>query len=126
MFDKLKTMQALGALMKNRDQIAQASERVKLRLEALRVEGQSGSGACRATVSGTMKVLDITLDPALLAGMSVDETTRDLAQGLIADAVNDAMKNAQARAKEIIAKEMEDLGLGDLDLGSGELSGLLG
>jgi DNA-binding protein YbaB len=126
MFDKLKTMQALGALMKNRDQIAQASERVKLRLEALRVEGQSGSGACRATVSGAMRVIDITLDPALLAGMSVDETTRDLAQGLIVDAVNDAMKNAQARAKEIIAKEMEDLGLGDLDLGSGELSGLLG
>jgi len=126
MFDKLKTMQALGGLMKNKDQLEGASERVKAKLEALRVDGESGSGACRATVTGTMKVLDVTLDPALLQGMSVDEKTRDLAQSLVCEAINNAMTNAQERAREIIAKEMDEMGLGDLELGSSGLSGLLG
>ena len=58
--------------------------------------------------------------------MSVDDKTRELAQGLIREAVNDAMTNAQERAKAVVAREMESMGLGDLDLGSGGLSGLLG
>jgi hypothetical protein len=122
MLDKLKAMQALGSLMKNKDQLAEAGERVKAKMDALRVDGQAGGGACRAIVNGKMKLIDLTLDPALLAGMAVDEKTKELATALIKDAINDATENAQRQVQQIIAKEADDLGLGDM---APQLSGLL-
>jgi nucleoid-associated protein EbfC len=122
MLDKLKAMQALGSLMKNKDQLAEAGERVKAKMDALRVDGQAGGGACRAIVNGKMKLIDLTLDPALLAGMAVDEKTRELATALIKDAINDATENAQRQVQQIITKEADDLGLGDM---APQLSGLL-
>lgn len=122
MFDKLKAVQAIGSLMKNKEQLAETGERVKAQMESLRVEGEAGSGACRAIVNGKMKIIELTLEPALLAGMAVDEKTRELATALIKDAINDATKKAQDRVQTIIAKEAEELGLGDL---APQLSGLL-
>lgn len=122
MLDKLKAMQALGSLMKNKDQLAEVGERVKAKMDALRVEGQAGGGACRAIVNGKMKLIDLTLDPALLSGMAVDEKTKELATALIKDAINDATENAQRQVQQIIAKEADDLGLGDM---APQLSGLL-
>lgn len=122
MFDKLKAVQAIGSLMKNKEQLAEAGERVKTQMETLRVEGEAGGGACRAVVNGKMKLIDLALEPALLAGMAVDEKTRDLATALIKDAINDATKKAQDRVQEIIAREAEAMGLGDL---APQLGGLL-
>jgi nucleoid-associated protein EbfC len=122
MLDKLKAMQALGSLMKNKEQLAEAGERIKSKMDAMRVDGQAGGGACRAVVNGKMKLIDLTLDPALLSGMAVDEKTRDLATTLIKDAINDATENAQKQVQQIIAKEAEDLGLGDM---APQLTGLL-
>ncbi len=120
--DKLKTMQALGSLMKNKEQLAEAGERIKAKIEAMRIEGEAGGGACRAVVNGKMKLLDLTLDPALLAGMAVDEKTRDLATQLIKDAINDATEKAQRRVQDEVSKEAEELGLGDL---GGQIGGFL-
>ncbi len=114
MFDKLKTMQALGSLMKNKEQLAEAGERIKAKIETLRVDGEAGGGACRAIVNGKMKLLDLTLDPALLAGMAVDEKTRDLATSLIKEAINDATEKAQFQVQQMISREAEELGLGDI------------
>ncbi len=120
--DKLKAMQTLGAIMKNKEQLAEAGERIKTRVEAMRVEGSAGGGACRAVVNGKMKLLDLTLDPALLAGMAVDEKTRALATSLVKDAINDATERAQRQVQELIQREADALGLGDL---GGQLGGLL-
>lgn len=122
MLDKLKAMQALGSLMKNKEQLAEAGERIKSKLDAMRVDGQAGGGACRAIVNGKMKLLDLTLDPALLSGMAVDEKTRELATTLIKDAINDATENAQRQVQQLIAREADELGLGDL---APQLTGLL-
>jgi len=122
MLDKLKAMQALGSLMKNKDQLTEAGERIKAKLDTMRVDGQAGGGACRAIVNGKMKLLDLTLDPALLAGMAVDEKTRELATALIKDAINDATQNAQRQVQALIAREADELGLGDL---APQLTGLL-
>jgi len=122
MLDKLKAMQAIGSLMKNKEQLAEAGERIKSKMDAMRVDGQAGGGACRAVVNGKMKLIDLTLDPALLSGMAVDEKTRDLATTLIKDAINDATENAQKQVQQIIAKEADDLGLGDM---APQLTGLL-
>lgn len=123
MFDNLKAMQAVAGLMKNKDKLKEAGERIKARSESLRATGEAGGGACRATVTGRMELVDLTLDPALLAGMSVDEKTRDLATGLIRDAVNDANRKAQEQLKDLIAREAEALGLPGV---SDQLTGLLG
>ena len=120
--DKLKAMQALGSLMKNKEQLAEAGERIKAKIDAMRIEGEAGGGACRAVVNGKMKLLDLTLDPALLAGMAVDEKTRDLATALIKDAINDATEKAQRRVQDEISREAEELGLSDL---GGQLGGFL-
>jgi len=120
--DKLKTMQALGSLMKNKEQLAEAGERIKAKIDAMRVEGEAGGGACRAIVNGKMKLLDLTLDPALLAGMAVDEKTRDLATALVKDAINDATEKAQRMVQEEISREAEAMGLGDI---GGQLGGFL-
>tara|TARA_R110000744_G_scaffold30571_2_gene72256 strand:- start:209 stop:580 length:372 start_codon:yes stop_codon:yes gene_type:complete len=122
MLDKLKAMQAIGSLMKNKEQLAEAGERIKSKMDAMRVDGQAGGGACRAVVNGKMKLLDLTLDPALLSGMAVDEKTRDLATTLIKDAINDATENAQRQVQALIAREADELGLGDL---APQLTGLL-
>jgi len=122
MLDKLKAMQALGSLMKNKEQLAEAGERIKSKMDAMRIEGQAGGGACRAIVNGKMKLIDLSLDPALLSGMAVDEKTRDLATTLIKDAINDATENAQKQVQQLIAREADELGLGDM---APQLTGLL-
>ncbi len=123
MLDNLKAMQALAGLMKNKDKLAEAGERIKAGTEAMRVTGQAGGGACRATVTGRMELVDLVLDPALLAGMSVDEKTRELATSLIRDAVNEANRLAQEQIKRMISKEADALGLSGM---ADQLTGLLG
>jgi DNA-binding protein YbaB len=118
-FDKLKAMGALAGLLKDKEKLREAAERVKARAAEVRGYGSAGAGAVRATVDGRMKVLSIELEPALAGGMAADDRTRELAGSLIAEAVNDAMARAQARMREVIEKEAADLGLPGLppDLG---------
>jgi len=87
------------------------------------VGGRGGGGAARVVMTGELKVIEVELTSALVAGMAADEKTRVLAGTLIAEAVNDAMRMAQAIIKQTVDKEAEKLGLGDL--GSG-LGGMLG
>jgi DNA-binding protein YbaB len=123
MLDKLKAMGALAGVMKNQEGIRQATERVKVKLAAARLTGESGSGACRVTVSGDMKVLSVELAPALVRGMAADDKTRELASNLIVEATNSAMQKAQATIAENVQAEANGLGLGDL---VGNFKGLVG
>ena len=123
MFDKFKAMGALAGLMKDRDKIKDSMATVRAQLEQVRVRGQGGAGAARVVMTGEMKVLEVELSPALVAGMAADEKTRVLAGSLIAEAFNDAMRQAQGKIKDAVDKESQKLGLGDLGAG---LGGMLG
>jgi DNA-binding protein YbaB len=120
MFDKMKAMGAMAALLKDKERLRESAQRIKLRAAEVRAEGEAGGGAVRATVDGTMKVLRVEMQPALVAGMAADEKTRELAGSLIADAVNAAIQNAQEKMKGVMAQEAKDMGLPDLpgDIGS--------
>lgn len=123
MFDSLKAAGAIAGLMKNKEGLKAAGDRIKTRLGEIRAGGGSGGGAVRATVSGDMRVIAITLDPPVCAGLgSGDEKSRAMVQGLIAEAVNNAMDIAKAMAQREIAKEAEALGLP----GMPGIEGLLG
>ncbi|GMV26379.1 MAG: hypothetical protein AMXMBFR58_24100 [Phycisphaerae bacterium] len=114
MFDKLKSMGALAGLMKNREALKSAGDRVRAKMEATRCTGESGGGAVRAIVSGKMEVVQIDVAPALVNGMAADETTRALAGSLIAEAVNDGLRQAQQKLQQAVRAEAEAMGLGDL------------
>src|ERR1051325_606253 len=110
MFDNMKTMAGLAGRVKNKDKLKAAGERVKGKAEELRITADAGSGAARATVNGAMKVLSVELSGPLVMGMAADERTRLLAASLIADAVNEALRQAQARMKGFIDEEAKELG----------------
>jgi hypothetical protein len=126
MFDSLKSMGAVANLLKNKDQIAAAGQRVQERMEALRVTGESGGGAVRAIVTGKMRVESIHIEPAAAQGFAADEDSRLMAQALITHAVNDGLIKAQEAAQAAIATEAEALGVPEIaDKLQGGLGGLL-
>lgn len=120
MFDSFKAMGTLAGLMKNRERLVEAGRRVRDRLERTVVHGRAGGGAVTASVNGHMTLLSVELDPAMLSAR--DEAARQMVQDLIREAVNDALTRAQAAAKEAIAQEAEELGLGEM---AEQLQGLL-
>lgn len=120
MLDAFKAAGALAGLMKNTEALKASGDRIKARLDAIRVEGSSGGGAVRATVSGDMKLTALHIEPAVAASLASVHAAQ--AQSLIADAVNDALEKAKARAQSEIAKEAEAMGLGGIP-GLGKLLG---
>lgn len=111
MLDSLKAAGAIAGLMKNKEALRQAGERIKQRLAEVRAVGSAGGGAVSVTVNGQMKVLAVTLSPALAANLTADASTRALSESLIAEAVNDALRQAQMLAQREIKKEADALGL---------------
>ncbi len=124
MFDQMRAMGAIASLMKDREKLADAAERVKTRLEDARVDGVAGGGAIRVTVAGTMRVVGVHIEPAMAAAFSADDKSRLMAQELITEATNDAMAKAQAFARETIGEEAKALGLPE-ELGA-QLGGSFG
>ncbi len=123
MFDNLKTLGALSALMKNKDKLAESAQRVRLELEHARVTGDSGGGLVRAVASGDLRLVSIDIAPTLGAGIAASESDRAMAHSLIVEAVNEALAKARAKAQEVVKREADALGLPDL---SGELGSSLG
>ncbi|MBI1189299.1 MAG: YbaB/EbfC family nucleoid-associated protein [Tepidisphaera sp.] len=111
MFDNMKMLGAMAGLMKNKDKLREAGVRVRTKMENTRVTGEAGGGAARAVVSGTMQVLEVQLSPSLVMGMAGDAKTHELASGLIAQAVNAALREAQLKMKAAIDEESKALGL---------------
>ena len=124
MFDQMRAMGAIASLMKDREKLADAAARVKACLEDARVEGVAGGGAISVTVTGTMRVAGVHIEPAVAAAFSSDDQSRLMAQDLIAEATNDAIAKAQVVAQETIAEEAKALGLPE-ELGA-QLGGSFG
>ena len=74
MFGSLKSMGAVASLLQNKDKLEAVGTRVKQRVDELRVEGSSGQGAVRATVTGTMAMVGLHLEPALAKAESIEIT----------------------------------------------------
>lgn len=128
MFDTFKAMGAISALMKNKDKLADAAERVKHDLSVVRVSGEAGGGIVRVIASGEMKVVSIEISGALGSGLAASEQDRQMAAGLIVEATNIALARARDEAQRIVKREADALGIGDLasGLGAGGSDGGLG
>lgn len=120
MFDQFKTMGAMAGLMKDLPRIKARLAEVREELEAMRASGSAGGGAVRATATGTLRIVSVEIEPAVLAGGADD---RGAVEALITEAVNLALEAARSRAEDLMRRSADELGI---PLPTGGLAGLLG
>ena len=112
MFDQFKAMGAVAGLLQDKERLREIAEAFKAKLERIRVEGEAGGGAVRVSVSGQMRVVDVHLEPSLIAGLAADEGAgREMVQALIEEATNDALAKAQTLVQQEAQRQAEELGL---------------
>jgi nucleoid-associated protein EbfC len=103
--------QMLKQVQKVQADMARAQEEIA----AAQVQASSGGGMVTVTVSGTLEVKSVRIEPA-----AIDPDDPDLLSDLVMAAVNEALRSAQQLAAERMQRAT-----GGLDLGSlGGLGGL--
>lgn len=120
MFDTFKLMGAMAGLMKDRGRLEEAAESVKSAIEAVRAGGSAGGGAVRAVATGSMTIESIEIDPAIGAGFG-DPQSKQMAQHLITEASNEALRSARDQVRKILEEAARDLGLPELGGFAGNL-----
>ncbi len=124
MFDQLKGMAGLAGLMKDLPKLKARMEEMKERLGEVEVEAETGGGAVRARANGKLRIIEIKIDPALMAGLvdSANEDDRAMAEDLVAGAVNAALQKAREAAEAHMAEVATEMGL---PMPPGGLGGLM-
>jgi DNA-binding YbaB/EbfC family protein len=102
----------LGSLLSQMQQMQQHLMDAQATAAATVVEGRSGGGAVKVTVTGGMAFESVVIDPSV-----VDPNDIEMLQDLILAAVRDAVAQAN---------DLNSEALGGLGLGGGGLEGLLG
>lgn len=113
MFDQFKNLQGLAGILKNADQFREQFKQLNEELARHRIDAETGGGAVRVTVSGGLRVISIEVDPTMLGTLVNLENAddRDLAQQLIAGAVNAALEKAKQHVSEEMTKRAQEMGL---------------
>jgi DNA-binding YbaB/EbfC family protein len=109
MLDAFKAAGAFASLMRNKDALPEAMKRVQNNLEQKRIMTDGGGGAVRVTMNGRMRVLEVNVDPALYR--ATDQASIEMANQIVADAVNTAIARAQEVVGKEVAREAQALGL---------------
>lgn len=84
----------LAGLMRQAQQMQEDMKKAQEELANIEVEGASGGGLVKVTVTCKQEVRRITIDPSLL------EEDKDMLEDLIAAAFNDALRKAEKTAQE--------------------------
>jgi nucleoid-associated protein EbfC len=84
----------LAGLMKQAQQMQDGMRKMQEQLALVDVEGQSGAGLVKATVSCRNEVKRIEIDPSLLTD------DKDMLEDLVVAALNDALRKAEATSAE--------------------------
>lgn len=87
----------LAGMMKQVQQMQDNVKKVQDSLATIEVEGQSGAGLVKVTMTCKNDVKRIVIDPSLLGD------DKDMLEDLVAAAVNDAVRKAEATASEKMA-----------------------
>ncbi|MDX2103066.1 MAG: YbaB/EbfC family nucleoid-associated protein [Alphaproteobacteria bacterium] len=99
-------MKNLGNLMKQAQAMQQKMADAQARLEEMEVEGQSGGGMVKATLTGKGRLRRIAIDKSLC-----DPAEVDVLEDLILAAVNDAQTKAETAMQEAMASATAGLPL---------------
>ncbi len=88
----------LAGLMKQAQAMQDNMKRAQDELAQIEVEGQSGAGLVKVTMSCKHDVKRVAIDPSLLAD------DKDMLEDLVAAAFNDAVRRAEALSTEKMGK----------------------
>ena len=84
----------LAGLMKQAQQMQENMKKMQEQLAQIEVEGHSGAGLVKVTMTCKNDVRRVSIDPSLLAD------DKDMLEDLVAAAFNDAVRKAEATAQE--------------------------
>lgn len=84
----------IAGLMQQAQKMQERMQKAQEELAAMEVEGQSGAGMVKVTMTGKHGVKRVQIDPKLLA------EDRDMLEDLIAAAVNDAVHRVEVMTQE--------------------------
>ena len=84
----------LAGLMKQAQQMQDNMKKMQDELALVEVEGQSGAGLVKVTMTCKNDVRRVSIDPSLLAD------DKDMLEALVAAAFNDAVRKAEATTQE--------------------------
>ena len=87
----------LAGLMKQAQQMQDNMKKAQEELAQTEVEGQSGAGLVKVTMTCRHDVKRVAIDPSLLAD------DREMLEDLVAAAVNDAVRRVEATTQEKMA-----------------------
>lgn len=99
-------MKNLGNILKQAQNMQTRMAEIQEELQAMEVEGQSGAGMVRATVSGKGEVRSLKIDPGV-----VDKDEVGVLEDLVVAAVNDARHKAEELSRDKMGELTEGLPL---------------
>lgn len=95
----------LAGLMKQAQQMQDNMRKLQEQLAAVEVEGQSGAGLVKVTMTCRHDVRRVRIDPSLLTD------DKEMLEDLVAAAVNDAVRRVEATVQEKMSALTGGLGL---------------
>ena len=95
----------IAGLMRQAQQIQENVRKLQDELASVEVEGQSGAGMVKVTMTCRHDVKRVSIDPSLLAD------DKDMLEDLVAAAVNDAVRKVEAAVQEKMSALTGGLGL---------------
>ena len=95
----------LAGLMKQAQQMQDNMKRMQEQLATVEVEGHAGAGLVKVVMTCSNDVKRVTIDPSLLAD------DKDMLEDLVAAAVNDAVRRAEATKQERMGSLTGGMGL---------------
>jgi DNA-binding YbaB/EbfC family protein len=95
----------LAGLMKQAQQMQDNMRKLQEQLAGVEVEGQSGAGLVKVVMTCKHDVKRVSIDPSLLGD------DKDMLEDLVAAAVNDAVRKAEATTQERMAGLTAGMGL---------------
>lgn len=84
----------IGNLMKQAQQMQENLQKAQAQIAEMEVEGVSGAGLVKVTMTGKHDVRRVSIDPSLMAD------DKDMLEDLIAAAVNDAVRKVETVTQE--------------------------
>ena len=95
----------LAGLMRQAQQMQENMSKLQEQLASIEVEGQSGAGMVKVTMTCRHDVKRVNIDPSLLAD------DKEMLEDLVAAAINDAARKVEATVQEKMAALTGGLGL---------------
>ncbi len=90
----------LAGVMQQMQKMQQNMQRMQEELAQTEVEGQSGGGLVKVTMTCRNQVRRVSIDPSLVNSADTD---RDMLEDLVAAAVNDAVRRAEETSQQKMA-----------------------